>query len=223
MWRVCKRVNINHAVIWVKRRLQSWRLRLSSMALCSRSLSVVIGQWRQERSIRYPWDHRWRAPLACGQKWRGNLLFQRLNVLYRMSLHRTGIDWKYPAWGLVCDWAGRCVQRFHTEFGMSHAMIAEVVGKARTTVSNLLRLNQLHDTVKDHLANAPRYGSCAHAFGIILSSSRLSRKNYRRRYDGARRWKVGQIDLCSLRLKPIALSKRNHVRLNAWRKDWQIC
>lgn len=45
------------------------------------------------------------------------------------------------------------LQRFHTEFGMSHAMIADVVGKARTTVSNLLRLNQLHDTVKDHLAN----------------------------------------------------------------------
>ncbi len=46
------------------------------------------------------------------------------------------------------------LQRFHTEFGMSHAMIADVVGKARTTVSNLLRLNQLHDTVKDHLATS---------------------------------------------------------------------
>lgn len=45
------------------------------------------------------------------------------------------------------------LQRFHTEFGMSHAMIAEVVGKARTTVSNLLRLNQLHDDVKDYLAD----------------------------------------------------------------------
>ena len=33
------------------------------------------------------------------------------------------------------------LQRFHTEFGMSHAMIASVVGKARTTVSNLMRLN----------------------------------------------------------------------------------
>ena len=41
--------------------------------------------------------------------------------------------------------------RFHTEFGMSHAMIADVVGKARTTVSNLLRLNHLHDTVKTQL------------------------------------------------------------------------
>lgn len=44
------------------------------------------------------------------------------------------------------------LQRFNTEFGMSHAMIADVVGKARTTVSNLLRLNQLHEDVKDHLA-----------------------------------------------------------------------
>ena len=41
--------------------------------------------------------------------------------------------------------------RFHTEFGMSHAMIADVVGKAYTTVSNLLRLNHLHDTVKTQL------------------------------------------------------------------------
>lgn len=40
------------------------------------------------------------------------------------------------------------LQRFHSEFDMSHAMIADVVGKARTTVSNLLRLNQLHDDIK---------------------------------------------------------------------------
>ncbi|MGL5252426.1 MAG: ParB/RepB/Spo0J family partition protein [Moraxella sp.] len=43
------------------------------------------------------------------------------------------------------------LQRFHDEFGMSHSQIADVVGKARTTVSNLLRLNQLHDDVKDAL------------------------------------------------------------------------
>ncbi|MDO5651872.1 MAG: ParB/RepB/Spo0J family partition protein [Moraxella sp.] len=42
----------------------------------------------------------------------------------------------------------QALQRFHTEFGMSHGMIADVVGKARTTVSNLLRLNQLHPDVK---------------------------------------------------------------------------
>lgn len=43
------------------------------------------------------------------------------------------------------------LQRFHDEFGMSHAQIADVVGKARTTVSNLLRLNGLHDDVKTAL------------------------------------------------------------------------
>ena len=43
------------------------------------------------------------------------------------------------------------LQRFHDEFGMSHSQIADVVGKARTTVSNLLRLNQLHDDVKQAL------------------------------------------------------------------------
>jgi ParB family chromosome partitioning protein len=52
---------------------------------------------------------------------------------------------------------------------MSHAMIAEVVGKARTTVSNLLRLNQLHDTVKDHLANSAL--DMGHARTLLALSS----------------------------------------------------
>lgn len=40
------------------------------------------------------------------------------------------------------------LQRFHDEFGMSHQEIADTVGKARATVSNLLRLISLHDDVK---------------------------------------------------------------------------
>ncbi len=43
------------------------------------------------------------------------------------------------------------LQRFHDEFGMSHQEIAETVGKARTTVSNLLRLIGLHEDVKTML------------------------------------------------------------------------
>ena len=61
------------------------------------------------------------------------------------------------------------LQRFHSEFGMSHAMIAEVVGKARTTVSNLLRLSQLHDEVKDFMmAGALDMG---HARSLLSLSS----------------------------------------------------
>lgn len=41
------------------------------------------------------------------------------------------------------------LQRFHEEFGLSHQEIADTVGKARTTVSNLLRLLSLEDEIKD--------------------------------------------------------------------------
>lgn len=41
------------------------------------------------------------------------------------------------------------LQRFHEEFGLSHQEIADTVGKARTTVSNLLRLLSLSEHVKD--------------------------------------------------------------------------
>ncbi|WOE32054.1 MULTISPECIES: ParB/RepB/Spo0J family partition protein [unclassified Acinetobacter] len=41
------------------------------------------------------------------------------------------------------------LQRFHDEFGLSHQEIADTVGKARTTVSNLLRLLALTESVKD--------------------------------------------------------------------------
>ena len=61
------------------------------------------------------------------------------------------------------------LQRFHTEFGMSHAMIAEVVGKARTTVSNLLRLNHLHDEVKTHLSEG--HLDMGHARALLSLSS----------------------------------------------------
>ena len=43
------------------------------------------------------------------------------------------------------------LQRFHEEFGLSHQEIADTVGKARTTVSNLLRLLSLAEQVKDFM------------------------------------------------------------------------
>lgn len=43
------------------------------------------------------------------------------------------------------------LQRFHDEFGLSHQEIADTVGKARTTVSNLLRLLSLEDQVKEFM------------------------------------------------------------------------
>lgn len=38
--------------------------------------------------------------------------------------------------------------QLHTEFNLTHQKIAQIVGKSRTTVTNILRLNQLHPIVK---------------------------------------------------------------------------
>lgn len=43
------------------------------------------------------------------------------------------------------------LQRFQDEFQLSHQEIADMVGKARATISNLLRLLSLNERVKQHL------------------------------------------------------------------------
>jgi len=42
----------------------------------------------------------------------------------------------------------QALERLQNEFELTHQKVAEVIGKSRTTVSNLLRLNQLDDAVK---------------------------------------------------------------------------
>ncbi len=42
----------------------------------------------------------------------------------------------------------QALERLQNEFELTHNQVAEVIGKSRTTVSNLLRLNQLEDEVK---------------------------------------------------------------------------
>jgi ParB family chromosome partitioning protein len=43
------------------------------------------------------------------------------------------------------------LQRLLTEFGLTHQQVAEAVGKSRTSVTNLLRLQELNDDVKHYL------------------------------------------------------------------------
>ncbi len=42
----------------------------------------------------------------------------------------------------------QALERLQDEFKLTHQQVADVIGKSRATVSNLLRLNQLHDEVK---------------------------------------------------------------------------
>jgi len=46
----------------------------------------------------------------------------------------------------------QALERLQDEFELTHQQVAEVIGKSRTTVTNLLRLNQLDSTVKQLVA-----------------------------------------------------------------------
>ncbi|WP_165312673.1 ParB/RepB/Spo0J family partition protein [Vibrio ziniensis] len=46
----------------------------------------------------------------------------------------------------------QALERLQDEFKLTHQQVADVIGKSRTTVSNLLRLNQLTDKVKQLVA-----------------------------------------------------------------------
>ncbi|HDU8579328.1 MULTISPECIES: ParB/RepB/Spo0J family partition protein [Vibrio] len=47
----------------------------------------------------------------------------------------------------------QALERLQDEFTLTHQQVAEVIGKSRTTVSNLLRLNQLESDVKSLVAD----------------------------------------------------------------------
>lgn len=47
----------------------------------------------------------------------------------------------------------QALERLQNEFELTHQQIADVIGKSRTSVSNLLRLNQLENDVKSLVAN----------------------------------------------------------------------
>ncbi|WP_087023643.1 ParB/RepB/Spo0J family partition protein [Thaumasiovibrio subtropicus] len=45
----------------------------------------------------------------------------------------------------------QALERLQNEFSLTHQQVAEALGKSRTAVSNLLRLNQLDETVKQYV------------------------------------------------------------------------
>ena len=57
------------------------------------------------------------------------------------------------------------LDRLLTEFELTHQEVAEAVGKSRTTVLNLLRLNNLNDEVKTLLEHGDL--EMGHARGVV--------------------------------------------------------
>ncbi|WP_374574358.1 ParB/RepB/Spo0J family partition protein [Acinetobacter sp.] len=66
------------------------------------------------------------------------------------------------------------LQRFHEEFGLSHQEIADTVGKARTTISNLLRLLTLAEPVKDFMQQSLLDMGHARAILTLKAKDQLS-------------------------------------------------
>ncbi|MFM5403357.1 ParB/RepB/Spo0J family partition protein [Aeromonas veronii] len=62
------------------------------------------------------------------------------------------------------------LQRLLTEFELTHQQVAEAVGKSRTTVTNLLRLNQLNDDVKRFVEHGDL--DMGHARALLALSGR---------------------------------------------------
>ncbi len=63
------------------------------------------------------------------------------------------------------------LQRLMTEFELSHQQVAEAVGKSRSAVSNLLRLNQLNDDVKQLVEHGDL--DMGHARALLSLASEL--------------------------------------------------
>ncbi|MBD0788738.1 ParB/RepB/Spo0J family partition protein [Vibrio sp. Y2-5] len=60
----------------------------------------------------------------------------------------------------------QALERLQDEFKLTHQQVADVIGKSRTTVSNLLRLNQLADAVK-HLVETKQL-EMGHARALLM-------------------------------------------------------
>lgn len=65
-------------------------------------------------------------------------------------------------------------ERLLTEFQLSHDLLAEKIGKSRSHITNLLRLNRLPDNIKMHLSNDDI--SMGHARAILSLSEFLQQK-----------------------------------------------
>ncbi|MGC9403251.1 ParB/RepB/Spo0J family partition protein [Vibrio genomosp. F10] len=66
------------------------------------------------------------------------------------------------------------LERLQDEFSLTHQQVAEVIGKSRTTVSNLLRLNQLSTDVKQLVAEKRLEMGHARALLILDGEKQVS-------------------------------------------------
>ncbi|CRZ52917.1 TPA: ParB/RepB/Spo0J family partition protein [Vibrio cholerae] len=70
----------------------------------------------------------------------------------------------------------QALERLQNEFNLTHQQVAEVIGKSRTTVTNLLRLNQLSDDVKRLLETKQLEMGHARALLMLEGEQQVAKK-----------------------------------------------
>lgn len=105
---------------------------------------IVVRQVGNERFEIIAGERRWRAAKLAGLKLVPCLV---KNVQDRAAVAMALIE-NIQREDLNAIEEAQALERLQDDFSLTHQQIAEVIGKSRVTVSNLLRLNQLNDDVK---------------------------------------------------------------------------
>lgn len=105
---------------------------------------IVVRQVDHEKFEIIAGERRWRAAKQAGLKQVPCLV---KNVQDRAAIAMALIE-NIQREDLNVIEEAQALERLQNEFQLTHQQVADVIGKSRVTVSNLLRLNQLDDEVK---------------------------------------------------------------------------
>ncbi|MGR5168793.1 ParB/RepB/Spo0J family partition protein [Vibrio astriarenae] len=105
---------------------------------------IVVRKVAEERYEIIAGERRWRAAKQAGLKQVPCLI---KNVQDRAAVAMALIE-NIQREDLNAIEESQALERLQEEFQLTHQQIADVIGKSRATVSNLLRLNQLEEQVK---------------------------------------------------------------------------
>ncbi|CAM4271128.1 ParB/RepB/Spo0J family partition protein [Vibrio agarivorans] len=105
---------------------------------------IVVRKVAEERYEIIAGERRWRAAKQAGLKQVPCLI---KNVQDRAAVAMSLIE-NIQREDLNAIEESQALERLQEEFQLTHQQIADVIGKSRATVSNLLRLNQLEEQVK---------------------------------------------------------------------------
>ncbi len=127
---------------------------------------IVVRQLQDNRYEIIAGERRWRAAKQAGLK---KVPCVIKNVEDRAAIAMALIE-NIQREDLNVIEEAQALERLQDEFELTHQQVAEVIGKSRTTVTNLLRLNQLDSDVKQ-LVEQKKLEMGGHARALLVLES----------------------------------------------------